>query len=180
MHDLAPSWQFADAHHLGLTVSDLECSLAFYRDVLGFHLVRRRITDADYIGRQTGFPGVRLKVASLRVTPESSLSLELVEYVTHAAAPVEPATNRAGSSHFCLAVDDIQAAYHGLRARGVRFKTAPVAITSGANQGGFVVYLCDPDGYTIELFEPRKQPTGSNGRHCASPMIENAVTELLR
>jgi hypothetical protein len=29
-----------------------------------------------------------------------------------------------------------------------------VAITSGPNQGGFAVYLGDPDGYTIELFQP--------------------------
>jgi catechol 2,3-dioxygenase-like lactoylglutathione lyase family enzyme len=160
MQTKPPDWQFGDAHHLGLTVRDLERSLAFYRDVLGFHLVRRRTTAADYLGRQTGFPGVRLKVASLRVTPESSLSLELVEYETHAGAPLEAATNRAGCSHLCVTVDDIHAAYDALRARGARFKTPPVAISSGPNQGGFAVYLYDPDGYTIELFQPSARPTG--------------------
>jgi hypothetical protein len=29
-----------------------------------------------------------------------------------------------------------------------------VRITSGPNEGGYVVYLYDPDGYTIELFQP--------------------------
>jgi lactoylglutathione lyase len=151
-----PSWQLVDAHHLGLTVRDLDRSLAFYRDLLGFHLVRSRTTDADYVGRQTGFPGVRLNVASLRVTPESTLSIELVEYVSHTGVPAEPATNRAGNSHFCLTVDDIHAAYESLRRRGVRFKTPPVPVTSGPNQGGFVVYLHDPDGYTVEFFQPAR------------------------
>jgi lactoylglutathione lyase len=99
-----PSWQLVDAHHLGLTVRDLDRSLAFYRDLLGFHLVRSRTTDADYVGRQTGF----------------------------------------------------HAAYESLRRRGVRFKTPPVPVTSGPNQGGFVVYLHDPDGYTVEFFQPAR------------------------
>jgi catechol 2,3-dioxygenase-like lactoylglutathione lyase family enzyme len=30
----------------------------------------------------------------------------------------------------------------------------PVTITAGANVGGLVVYFYDPDGYTLELFQP--------------------------
>jgi catechol 2,3-dioxygenase-like lactoylglutathione lyase family enzyme len=53
-----------------------------------------------------------------------------------------------------LQVDDLAATYEALRSQGVEFKSAPVAITAGPNRGGFVVYLHDPDGFTIELFQP--------------------------
>ena len=73
------AWHFSQVHHLGLTVTDIERSVRFYRDVLGLTLVRRRSTDAEYIGRQTGYPGARLEIASFRVRPGSGLSLEIVQ-----------------------------------------------------------------------------------------------------
>jgi catechol 2,3-dioxygenase-like lactoylglutathione lyase family enzyme len=117
-------------------------------------LVRRRTADADYLGLQTVFPGVRLAAASFKTTPESRQSLELVQYLSHAGPPGDPGTNRAGIAHLCLLVDDLSAAYDQLRQRGVRFHSPPVLITSGPNQGGWVVYLFDPDGFTVELFQP--------------------------
>jgi catechol 2,3-dioxygenase-like lactoylglutathione lyase family enzyme len=153
------TWQLAGVHHLGLTVSDIERSVRFYRDVLGLTLVRRRSTSAEYVGRQTGCPGARLEVASFRVGSEGGPSFEIAQYVSHPGPAGEPGTHRAGSAHLCFRVDDIQAAYDALRRQGVCFKTAPVAITAGPNQGGFGVYLADPDGFTIELFQ-QPQPNG--------------------
>jgi lactoylglutathione lyase len=158
MVESSAPWQLGGVHHLGLTVRDLERSIRFYRDVLGLTLIRRRTTDADYVGRQTGFPGVRLEAASLQLSPSGGPTLELVQYATHAGEASDPATNRAGNSHLCLLVDDMQRAYSALAAQGVRFKSAPVAITSGPNIGGFVVYFLDPDDYTLELFQPPVSP----------------------
>jgi catechol 2,3-dioxygenase-like lactoylglutathione lyase family enzyme len=149
------SWRLSGFHHLGLTVRDIERSIVFYRDVLGMELLRRRETDADYIGLQTGYRGVRLAAASFRPTPDSPQSMEVVQYLTHAGEAADPATNRAGNSHLCLTVDDLGVAYRALRERGVKFRSEPVEITSGPNQGGLVIYLYDPDGYTIELFQPK-------------------------
>jgi catechol 2,3-dioxygenase-like lactoylglutathione lyase family enzyme len=144
-------------HHIGLTVSDIERSIVFYRDFLGMALVRRRPqVDNDYVALQTGYPGVVLNVASLKVTPESAQSLELVQYMKHVGAPAEPATNRSGTSHLCFSVADLNACYAGLQSKGVRFKSEPVKITAGPNAGGLVVYFYDPDGYVLELFEESK------------------------
>ena len=141
-------------HHVGITVTDIERSICFYRDVLGFALVRRRTADAPYLAEQTGYAGVRLEVASFKPTPSSPQSLELVQYLNHSGGAWKPATNIAGSAHLCFQVDDIHAAYEVLGARGARFKTPPVAITSGPNEGGFGVYIYDPDDFIIELFQP--------------------------
>jgi len=155
--DESADWSLTDLHHVGLTVSDIERSIAFYRDLLGMELIRRRPrVTADYVPRQTGYEGVELSVASFRVHPASGQSIEIVQYMTHAGQPGDPSTNRPGNSHMCLLVDDLRASYEDLRAKGVRFKSEPVSITAGPNRGGLVVYFQDPDGYVLELFEPPK------------------------
>jgi lactoylglutathione lyase len=153
--DCCSSWRLAGIHHLGLTVSDIERSIGFYRDVLGMTLIRRRPhVDNDYVASQTGYPGVVLNVASFKVSPESVASLEVVQYMNQGGAPADSATNRPGNSHLCLLVSDLRACYADLNDKGVRFKSEPVTITAGPNLGGLVVYFFDPDGYTLELFQP--------------------------
>jgi lactoylglutathione lyase len=140
-------------HHVGLTVSDLETSIRFYRDLLGMTVIRRREAADDYVGQQTGYPRLHLSAASLRPAPDSCQSLEIVQYRSHAGSKADPATNRPGNSHLCFEVLDLQGIYEQLRSHGVRFRSEPVLITSGPNQGGLVIYLYDPDDYIIELFQ---------------------------
>jgi len=158
-----PSWKLTEMHHIGLTVSDIERSIVFYRDTLGLELVGRRPSvAAGYVGQQTGYDGVELNVASFRVHANSQQSIEMVQYMNHVGQPIAPATNRAGSTHLCLLVDDLQESVKDLKSRGVCFKSEPVSITAGPNQGGLVIYLLDPDGYTLELFQPPIPPGGDD------------------
>jgi lactoylglutathione lyase len=158
-HDMEPApfpapWRLGALHHVGLTVSDIERSIRFYRDMLGLTLIRRRPhVDSDYVTLQTGYQEVVLNVASFKVTPDSLQTLEIVQYMNHAGLPVETAGNRPGASHLCLTVDDLRACHADLKAKGVSFKSEPVKITVGPNTGGLVVYFYDPDGYTLELFQ---------------------------
>jgi catechol 2,3-dioxygenase-like lactoylglutathione lyase family enzyme len=148
-------WSLTDLHHLGITVKDIESAIEFYRDKLGMELIGRRPSvTADYVAEQTGYENVELNVASFRVSPTSRQTLEVVQYMTHQGEPTNQATNRAGNSHLCLLVDDLQACYNELSSRGVQFKSPPVTITAGPNKSGLVVYFYDPDGYTLELFQP--------------------------
>ena len=148
-------WRLLDQHHLGLTVADVERSIVFYRDVLGMELIGRRpCVENDYVGQQTGYAGLKLSVASFRVRAGNAQSIEMVQYLSNAGEPANPSTTRAGNTHLCLRVDDLRAAHTELSAKGVRFKSAPVEITTGPNQGGLVVYFLDPDDYTLEMFQP--------------------------
>ncbi|MDP6779075.1 MAG: VOC family protein [Candidatus Latescibacteria bacterium] len=154
MPNASRSWNLTDLHHVGLTVADIERAVAFYRDVLGMVLIRRREADADYIAKQTGFEAARLAVASFKVSEGSSQSLEIIQYRSHPGEALAAGTNQPGTSHLCIVVDDLVEAYQDLSARGVSFKSDPVDITSGPNEGGRVIYFSDPDGHVLELFQP--------------------------
>jgi lactoylglutathione lyase len=140
-------------YHVGFTVSDIERSIEFYRDVLGMSLYRRQQGTAPYLATITGFEGVRLEVALLKA-PEGGGMLELLQYVSHPAAATDRATNRPGNAHLCFKVSDIRAACDELRRKGVRLISDPAEITAGVHQGAYGVYLRDPDGFTVELFQP--------------------------
>ena len=140
--------------HTGFTVGDIERSIAFYRDTLGMVLVHRQEGTAPYLAAVTGFPGVRLHMAFLKISPDDPHVLELLQYASHPAEPTDRATNRPGNGHLCFKVDDLHAWHRSLTAKGVRAISDPVRITAGINDGALAVYLRDPDGFTIELYQP--------------------------
>jgi catechol 2,3-dioxygenase-like lactoylglutathione lyase family enzyme len=140
--------------HTGFTVRDISRSIAFYRDLLGMQLIRHQDTTAPYLGAITGFPDVRLRMAFLKIAPDDPHVLELIEYVSHAATATDRATNRPGNGHLCFEVDDIHEWHRMLTAKGVPFVSEPVRITAGINEGAYAVYLRDPDGFTVELYQP--------------------------
>jgi len=140
--------------HTGFQVSDLEKSLGFYRDLLGFEVTATRVAREPYLGELVGYPGVELHVAFLRF-PASDHILELLEYRNVARQPVDTGTANPGTAHVCVSVDDLRAVHRTLRRAGVEFVSEPVLVTSGANKGRIAVYAKDPDGIRVELLQPR-------------------------
>jgi extradiol dioxygenase family protein len=61
--------------------------------------------------------------------------------------------NALGSHHVGFVVDDIQAKYEELTAKGVHFFSSPNAIDEGVLAGWRWAYFTDPDGITLELVE---------------------------
>jgi catechol 2,3-dioxygenase-like lactoylglutathione lyase family enzyme len=143
--------------HFSFTVSDIERSIDWYTNVLGLELVHRQRQDNEYTRALVGFPDAILEVAQFRipdVTPaHSTHMLELVEYVqakgTHPPLP----TNQIGVAHLAFVVNDIHRRHERMEAAGVAFGSSPVAITQGANAGGWSCYFHDPDGITLELLQ---------------------------
>jgi lactoylglutathione lyase len=142
------------ADHTSFTVSNLEQSIAFYVENLGFELlyVRPEIKNR-YFRAIIGWPDAVIKGAMLAI-PGTTHQLELFEYVHPRGEPADVRTNNPGSAHVSYFVDDLHAFYAVLTAKGVQFRSPPVALDEGPNQGGFALYMLDPDGITIELFQP--------------------------
>src|SRR3954452_25450968 len=69
--------QILSADHTGITVSNLERSLAFWRDVLGFEFSHRAHQSGQFPTEITGVAGAEL---SLAVVKAPGHKIELIEY----------------------------------------------------------------------------------------------------
>lgn len=139
-------------HHTGIQVADLERSVAFYRDILGFELVFQWNPRADYIRTIVGYPDADIHAAILRM-PNSEHFLEILEYREVEKTPVDTRTANPGTAHLAFFTDDCDGLYAELTAKGVRSVSAPVTPTIGPNTGGRAVYMIDPDGIRVEFIQ---------------------------
>lgn len=139
--------------HGGVTVTDIDRSVAFYRDLLGFEVAARRDATEEYLCQMHGQAFTTVRMAFLTI-PNSDSMIELIEYQgvetqKPAYLPSDPSTG-----HLCFLVDDIEAVDARLRSVGCPARSVrPIEITAGPNKGGWAVYFADPDGYPIEFIQ---------------------------
>ncbi len=132
-------------NHTGLTVSNLDRSVAFYCDVIGFKVDTRLETESPAIKQITGFPDAHLKIAHLLL---GNFRLELIQYVAPKGKAVDTSSCNVGTAHIAFYADDVDKTYRELQAKGVKFKGTPVSAAPGRPR---VAYFTDPDGITLEL-----------------------------
>jgi catechol 2,3-dioxygenase-like lactoylglutathione lyase family enzyme len=140
-------------HHTGYTVSDLDRSLTFYRDLLGCEVLATQTKQGGYLAAIVGYPDAHVRMAHLRA-PNSTHVIELFEYLAPVSGRVQTEPRNVGVAHICFIVDDLAATYERLREAGVDFFSPPVEVDTGINAGGYALYLRDPDGIPMELFQP--------------------------
>ncbi len=140
-------------HHIGITVADVDRSLRFWRSFLGVEERWRRILDAPYLGRITGYPDVRIDAAVIDLP--GGMLLEILNYLVDDKTPNSPATANPANVHICIEVEDIDSMWNRAVTSGATpVSPGPVDITAGPNKGVRAGYLRDPDGITLELFQP--------------------------
>ena len=139
-------------HHTCITVSDLQRSIAFYRDMLGLELVLTEESErsGDDRSQALGVARAKVKLAILRAP---GARVELIEYVTARGRPYDRHNNDTGTMHIAFQVDDIDAMYERLLAQGVRFTSPPTTIPAGPMQGWRWTYFFDPDGVSLEIIQ---------------------------
>jgi lactoylglutathione lyase len=150
-------------HHTGLAVSDLDRSVRFYRDLLGFEEVFAWNPREPYIRTLIGYPDADVHSAILRM-PGSDYYLELMEIRDVEKAPVDTRTANPGVAHIAFFTDDCDGLFADLLAKGVKAVSAPVTPTIGPNTGGRAVYMLDPDGVRVEIIQTAR----SFGEYAAS------------
>jgi catechol 2,3-dioxygenase-like lactoylglutathione lyase family enzyme len=146
---------FKGVSHFAFTVFDIETSVHWYEMILGLRLVARQRQDNAYTRQMVGFADAVLEVAEFELDPQNAnLTLELIQYVSPPGERPSLPTVNVGVAHLSFIVADIDAEYRRLAGRGVEFISPPVEISEGMNKGGRACYLKDPDGITLELFQP--------------------------
>jgi glyoxylase I family protein len=143
------------ADHTGITVSNLERSLAFWQNVLGFEFSHRAHQTAELASEITGVAGAEISIAVVKAP--GGHKIELLEYL---APPdrkhVDLRPCDVGSVHIALTVGNLDAVLSTIAASGWKAAGQPQTLTTGPNAGKRVIYVRDPDGTTIEFMEAPK------------------------
>lgn len=138
--------------HGGITVKDMDKSLDFYREGLGLTMKFDRILDASYLNVVLNLTHSAIRVVFLDIPGGGYV--ELLEYqgIERLNASSRPCDFGAG--HLCLYVDAFDEIAERMFAKGYHARSEGcVDITAGPNAGARSIYLVDPDGYNIELFQ---------------------------
>jgi len=121
--------------HTMLRVGDLERSLAFYTEVLGMKLLRRK----DY-------PDGKFTLAFVGYQPESEGAvLELTHNWDTSSYELGN-----GYGHIALEVDDAYAACEKIKQKGGRVVREAGPMKHGKT---IIAFVEDPDGYKVELIQ---------------------------
>jgi glyoxylase I family protein len=137
--------------HVAVTVSDLDRSLAFYRDKLGLREVERHLLKGEGIEKMTGKKGVVMEVVRLSAEEDDTVLIDLQRYVSPKGNKSTAQLGDVAQTHFALRVRDLDSAYRRLRP-SVDFLSEPVVFNLDFGTVK-VVFLRDPDGAVIELSE---------------------------
>jgi catechol 2,3-dioxygenase-like lactoylglutathione lyase family enzyme len=145
------------ADHTGITVSNLERSLEFWQNALGFEFSHRAHQTGEMATQITGVAGAEIKLAVVKAP--GGHKIELLEYL---APPdrkqhVDLKPCDVGHVHVALTVDNLEALLGRIATSGWKAAGKPQTLTTGPNAGKRVTYVRDPDGTTIEFMQPLPQ-----------------------
>jgi len=133
------------AHHFGVTVSDLDRAVEFYRDTFGFGDPERFAVSGEAFADAVGVDGATGRFAHFDA---DGARIELVEYDPEGDAIDDGTVDRPGVTHLGLAVDDLDAFYAGL-APDVTTLSEPRTTESGTR----ILFVRDPEGNLVEVLE---------------------------
>lgn len=148
---------------LGVVVSDLDKSLAFYTEAIGMQQAGSFQVSAKMAGEVGLTDGAPLDIHVLTLGDgESATKLKLMQ-VKGAKQPGKPGDNRYIHSQFgfrylTIYVSDADAALARLRERGIKTVGAtPAPIPDDIAPGKLLLTIVrDPDGNLVELIGPKK------------------------
>ncbi len=140
--------------HIGICVADLERSLRFYRDLLGFAYEH----DLEVEGEPTDTL-LRLKSTKLKAVylTRDGVRIELLHFARPAAPPPRARVmNELGLTHLSFRVADMDAVLSGLRAAGE--SVVEQSIVRFPEFQSAACFVVDPDGQLIELVQAPGDP----------------------
>ncbi len=146
--------------HVGICVRDLEHSIRFYRDGLGFEAAGRLKFSDESTATLLGIPDAELHAVYLE---RDGLRIELLHYPKPGAigSPEPRPMNRVGLTHLAVRVESLDDTIAKLTPLG-----ATALEQTRVRNDEFdadLIYITDPDGTRIECVETPKDPTRPKG-----------------
>lgn len=143
--------------HVGLTVRDMDATIAFYQDILGLTLTGDMIMEGEAVALLTQIPGAKLRVVYFQSSQTlHTVPIELIQFLSGSSDNTsDNQLNCIGLSEVCFWTDNIELAYDTLRNRGVTFLSEPQYFDL-SDQGygkSKAVYFYDNNGIVLELMQ---------------------------
>jgi glyoxylase I family protein len=144
-------------HHFSFSVTNLDQTINFYKDVLGVEIRSRGPNKYDTLGtalfgKKWGVnqPNAELDLAFIQL---GNNRIEFIEYKDPKARPYHKNPSIAGSAHLALRVDNIEEMRKKLERAGVEFHS-PINTYMEKGKGQLKwCYFRDPDGIVLELVQ---------------------------
>jgi catechol 2,3-dioxygenase-like lactoylglutathione lyase family enzyme len=145
--------QVTKVESVGITVKEMDRSLKFYTEVLGF----KKISDNEYKGESweklQGVFGLNMRVVKLQLGDEF---IELTDYLTTGgrSIPEDAKSNDLFFQHIAIVVSDMEKAYAQVKKNNVEHvSTSPQTLPKSipAAEGIKAFYFHDPDNHNLEL-----------------------------
>jgi len=141
--------------HFGFTVRNLQNSLTFFCEGLGFEVLQTFERAGEYTQKVTGVEDTSIHAALIR---GYGTVLELLEYSGREDRPARGVpVYYPGSAHLCFEVHDIEQEMVFLTRKGASFQKEITTVPFAQGKGNKVVYGWDPDGIAFELVERKRQ-----------------------
>jgi glyoxylase I family protein len=134
-------------NHIGVTVTDVEKSTAFYRDVVGMDVFLRSQMEGEWFDTLTFNKGAVIDIAYLKL---GEFMLQLIEYKAGGGDTFPLAHHHVGNPHLCINVDDVDKKHEEAIAHG-GLNPTPIVNVAGSAIRSF--YVHDPDGLPVEFLQ---------------------------
>jgi len=135
--------------HIGIVSDDIETSLAFYQNYLGFEVEKDAYESGPFIETILAQKGAELRTVKM-LGKASEVMVELIGYLKGTTEKYGNEVNHIGPTHFAVTVKEIDSKYELMKANGVHFLSSPQVSPDGTVK---VAFCQAPEGNYIEMVE---------------------------
>jgi len=134
--------------HVGIVSSDIDESVKFYRDVLGFNVYLDQHESGEYLDTFLSTNGVDVRTIKMKNSFDDVIELLHFTSPSHVSTDLE--FNVVGCSHIAITVDDVDALYQRILDKNIPHYNEP---THAENSSVKVFFFKDPSGFIIEAVQ---------------------------
>ncbi|WP_417280257.1 VOC family protein [Celeribacter sp.] len=149
----APALPEMTFDHTGFITPDIEASVRFWEDVMGFEAQPIGERRKEWISHFMGVPGAQVRLVHLY---GHGSHIEFIAFETPEDTPATSRASQGNVAHICLRTADVDALRARILAGGGAEQGQMVAIDEGIAKGLRGLYMKDPHGVLIEIVEHSK------------------------
>jgi catechol 2,3-dioxygenase-like lactoylglutathione lyase family enzyme len=136
-----------EIRHFGIVVENLQKSLDFYQNLLGFELVVTASENSAFIDKILGFDSSELKTCKLK--GPDGIMIELLDFGKDNVSR-KSSISSTGPTHLALTVNDVEEAFRYMTKQKIKFISPPQISPDGYAK---VAFCKAPEGTYIEIVE---------------------------